>query len=154
MGLNWVLGAEVEPADGYDSSSFVDYLTVEALMSTPVLTVSPDDGVDTMTELLEEKGVHHLVVTDGQGRLVGILSDRDLLPFHGQTCPVSEVLNGQRILAASPHTVVAEATRAMVEQKISCLPVIDESLLPVGIVTVTDILRHIVHHPDLELWAG
>lgn len=53
-------------------------MRVDALMSTPVVTVDADDRLATLRELFQQTGFHHLVVMDA-GQVRGIISDRDLL---------------------------------------------------------------------------
>ena len=58
-------------------------MRVDALMSTPVVTVDADDRLATLRELFQQTGFHHLVVMDA-GQVRGIISDRDLLAATGE----------------------------------------------------------------------
>ena len=50
---------------------------VEAIMSAPLITAPADLDLLSARQLVEEKGIRHLVITDGAGRLTGIVSDTD-----------------------------------------------------------------------------
>lgn len=93
-------------------------------------------------------GVRHLPVVR-EGKLVGILSDRDLLRFG------RELLNGQfkvpntmvadvmtrTVFVCKPQDTIAHCADLMLKHKIDSLPVVDEKEILLGIVTSTDLLR-------------
>lgn len=124
------------------------------IMSRRLITVHPDDSVAAVRRLFELHGFHHLLVVE-QGRLLGVISDRDLLknlsPFIGSNMErtadahlldrrVHQIMR-RKPVTATPDTPYCDAARLMVEQKISCLPILDpETGRPVGIVTWRDLL--------------
>jgi acetoin utilization protein AcuB len=108
----------------------------------------------TASKLLKEKGIRHLPVLDGQDRLVGVITDRDIkrasaseataLDIHEllyllDRLEVAKVMTKNPI-AVSPDTSVREAAQLMVRHKIGCLPVAIGGKL-VGIVTEIDMLK-------------
>ena len=122
-------------------------------MTRRVVKVSMDDSLWEFREIFERSGFHHLVVEDGK-RVVGVVSDRDLLknisPFLGKMSEreqdtftlqrrVHQIMT-RTLVACSPGTTLAEAGRMMLENKVSCLPVLDERGACVGIVTMHDML--------------
>lgn len=77
------------------------------------------------------------MVVDG-GRLVGIISDRDLKGATGEG-PLGDIMT-RAVITVAPAAAVEDAARLMVRAKISALPVVRENG-PIGIVTETDVLR-------------
>ena len=127
-------------------------------MTRHVVTVCMDDSLKRVRELFAQSGFHHLLVVD-KGKLVGVISDRDLLkhvsPFVGHELSertqdlatlnrrVHQIMSRQ-LVTCQAITDAAEAARMMLENRISCLPVVDETGRPVGIVTCRDLLRRLV----------
>ncbi len=130
-------------------------MNVASLMSRKIVLVGMDDSVAQVQELFHRHHFHHLLVVEGR-RLVGILSDRDLLrnisPFVGHLFterPQDRALLQRRvhqIMTRHPVTItgdtsVAEAAKRMLDAEVSCLPVVDAHEAPMGIVTWKDLLR-------------
>ena len=121
-------------------------MVVKDVMKTPVLTIGPEATLEAAFGLLLQKGIRHLPVME-EGRLVGILTDRDIRlatsalnpkgPCPGST-RVGEVMT-KEVVTAHPLDPVEEAARVMRTQKIGCLPVLEDGVL-VGIVTGIDLL--------------
>jgi CBS domain-containing protein len=98
--------------------------------------------------------IRHIPVVDG-GKLVGLLSERDLLgaaanQIYGlKQKSKSALLKGvliksimkKRVATVTPDTPISDAARLMAEKKIGCVPVLRDETL-VGLVTTTDILRY------------
>ena len=114
-------------------------MLVETIMTTPVITVFPNDTIPEALDLARAKHIRHLPVVE-DGKLWGIVSDRDLRTNDGAT--VREVMTSM-VHMVHPLDPVDEAARLMYEHKIGCLPVVRGAQL-VGIVTETDILRSYV----------
>ena len=128
------------------------------IMSPQVVTVAMDDGVRVVRQLFEQHRFHHLLVVEGR-RLVGVISDRDLLrhvsPFVGHDLAErtqdlatlnkrAHQIMSRTPVAARPETTVGEAIALILQHRISCLPVVDEQSHPVGIVTWRDLLKTLV----------
>lgn len=122
------------------------------LMSTPVITLRADASTADAAEILRLNRFRHLPVVDGDGILVGIVSDRDLPripdPLPG---PLAEVMT-RKVLTGSSGTEISAIARVLVRERIHCLPIVDEFRRPVGILTTTDILRALVDEAPLDLW--
>lgn len=139
-------------------------LLVEDSMNREVETLSPDATAGEALALCREKRIRHLPVLDG-GRLVGIVSDRDLrsaTPALGDPAraealrgiPVSEVM-ARDVATARPDDPIDGAANTMREKKIGCLPVIEDGRL-VGIVTSSDVMEALayllgVHEPGSRM---
>ncbi|GAA3044231.1 CBS domain-containing protein [Actinokineospora globicatena] len=135
------------------------------VMSAPVLTVGPDTPVTRAAELLVDKGYTALPVVDDDDRLIGIVTEADLL--RGRFATDSRSRTGRR---ADPHlpTSVAEVmttpavamsagtdtgvlARVMVDDRRRCVPIVDGSRL-VGVVTRRDLVR-VLARSDEEVAA-
>lgn len=120
-------------------------LTVREIMATDLVTVEPDATAQQAYRLMRDHRFRHLPVV-ASGRLVGILSDRDLRPVLVSPtlgrARVRELMNPDAITVA-PDTRIEEAASLLVVKKIGCLPVVADGR-PVGIVTETDLLAVLV----------
>ncbi|MBI4012591.1 MAG: CBS domain-containing protein [Candidatus Rokubacteria bacterium] len=120
-------------------------LSIRDVMSTDLVTVRPAESVRRAYEIMRDRRIRHLLVTE-YGRLVGILSDRDLRPIllsPGLTgASVAEVMS-ETPTTIAPGASVEDAASLLVVRKIGCLPVVEEERL-VGIVTETDLLAVLV----------
>jgi acetoin utilization protein AcuB len=120
-------------------------LTVRDVMVTDLVTVSPTDTAREAYRLMRDRRFRHLPVLHG-GRLVGILSDRDLRPVllsPGLARARVAELMSEDLTIVSPDASVEDAASLLVVKKIGCLPVLDGDRL-VGIVTETDLLAVLV----------
>ncbi|TFH42020.1 MAG: CBS domain-containing protein, partial [Chrysiogenales bacterium] len=109
----------------------------------------------------KEAGVRHMPVLSSDGAMIGIVSDRDLLKQFvisdgkvedARNVSVKEIM-AVEVIAAAPHTDIRRVARAMLDNHVGTMPIVDEEGQPVGIVTRSDILHAIIHHPGLNFWA-
>ena len=119
---------------------------VGELMSTDLFTVRPDDLVDLAAAVMEWEHVRHVPVEDGEGRLVGLVTHRDLLRLvargeHERGTPVAirEIMHAE-LTTVSPATTTLDALKTMHEIGVGCLPVVEDDKL-VGLVTETDLIE-------------
>lgn len=111
-----------------------------------VHTISRADRVVDAAGLMNQHGVGGLVVTDDQGRVVGMFTERDVLRrVVGQgrdpaTTLVAEVMTGE-ILACVPETTLEECAAVMTAKRVRHLPVLGSGGLS-GIVTIGDLLAY------------
>ncbi len=122
------------------------YQTVGQYMVTDLFTVRPGDLVDLAASVMQWKHVRHVPVEDDQGRLVGILSHRDLLKLlaRGKTPGPDQPVLVSSLMKTDPVTVTSdtptlEAIELMRNRQIGCLPVVEGYRL-VGILTAHDFL--------------
>ncbi|MDN5796254.1 MAG: CBS domain-containing protein [Intrasporangium sp.] len=106
------------------------------IMSTPVITVSPDDSVGEVAELLHTKGISGAPVVDSAGVLLGLVSEYDLLARSGSTA--RDVMT-KSVISVTTDTLVNDVRHLLIDQRIRRLPVTDQGRL-VGIVSRGDIV--------------
>jgi acetoin utilization protein AcuB len=126
-------------------------------MTRDVIVVSPALSASNAWTILQRERIRHLPVVES-GRLVGILSDRDLLRLaHVQ--PSGELGFVHRsvgdVMTLNPMTCtmstsVAEVARSLTEQKIDALPVVEGQHL-VGLVTSTDLMLLLIDRDEVPL---
>lgn len=139
-------------------------MLVEKIMSKPVVTVIMDDTLRVVKHIFENAKFHHLLVVE-EGKLYGVISDRDLLksisPFIGtvqETAHDKFTLNKKvhQIMSRKPITLtpsadVYEAISLFNQHSISCIPIVNEQGVPVGIVSWRDILQAIETNHNKKL---
>lgn len=132
---------------------------VRDLMQEKIVTIGASDRLSTVEDIMTLGRVRHMPVVQG-GRLVGVVSERDLLraSLSNLTGFDSEerraFLNGveiARVMSAPPIVIdadasVEEAARMMAERRIGCLPVMERQDL-VGLLTEADLLRYFAGVP-------
>ena len=117
---------------------------VREVMTSDVVTIDPDSSVLDAAKLMAAKNVGALPVIDGDGRLVGMLSERDIvrrvvaLEKDPARTPVRDAMTPQPV-AVKPDYTLADAIRTMLQLNIRHLPVVDEEGNLVGIISVKDI---------------
>jgi acetoin utilization protein AcuB len=130
----------------------------EKIQRNPV-TIGPEASFYEVRNLIHEKGVRHLPVVDKNNMLVGIVTDRDIreaAPSDATLLSVQELnyLLGKlkvssfmtpkdKLITINPDTLIEEAVQLMHDNKIGCLPVLEQGKL-YGIFTETDALDHLV----------
>ena len=114
-------------------------------MATDLFTVRPDDIVDFAASLMEWRYIRHVPVEDDSGRLLGLVSHRQLLRLVARgldhDAPPAMVRDIMRTdpLSVDPETTTVDAIRLMREKRLSCLPVTENGKL-VGLVTEYDLI--------------
>jgi acetoin utilization protein AcuB len=132
-------------------------LRAEQIMSSNVVTLSSSDRLKEARHIFENRRFRHVPIVSNTGKLVGILSDRDLLKNlnqQGIEKPLSiEDVMVKSVLTARPETEIRMIAKIMFDERIGALPIVDSDEKLVGILTRSDILRTIVNRAPLELWT-
>jgi CBS domain-containing protein/gamma-glutamyl:cysteine ligase YbdK (ATP-grasp superfamily) len=121
------------------------YQTVGQFMSTDLFTVRPGDLIDFAASVMDWRHIRHVPVEDENGRLVGLITHRNLLRLvsagnRGKTASITvDELMVRDPLTVSPSTDTLAAIKLMREHRVGCLPVVEGDQL-VGIVTSYDFL--------------
>jgi CBS domain-containing protein len=125
-------------------------MKVRDIMSTKVQTIDMNEKAESAWNLMKWKRIHHVVVTDGPGQVVGVVSARDLGGQDREEArkvrPVAAMMTAYAVKAI-PGMPVRQAANVMRGWNIGCLPVVDDGKL-VGIVTVSDLLRIVAEGID------
>jgi CBS domain-containing protein len=126
-------------------------MTLGDFMSREVLSVAPEDTIGEAAQLMADANVGSSVVLE-HGRLIGILTERDLLRamaqrVHPSEARVREWMTAEPV-AVSESTSADEAARLMVEHGFRHLPIVDGDRT-LGVVSLRDVMRH-----SLETEAG
>jgi acetoin utilization protein AcuB len=132
-------------------------------MTSDVITIPPTASVEDALHIMQEKNVQHLPILDFDGKLLGMVSDRDLLLvspsptaaltihemlFALSNLKVSEIMP-EGMLTVGPQAPLEEAARTMIDNKLDALPVLDGGRL-VGIITEDDIFRTFMEFLSVE----
>ncbi|MDQ2827691.1 MAG: IMP dehydrogenase [Chloroflexota bacterium] len=113
----------------------------ESGMITRPITLTPDRPIGDAKELMSHYRISGVPITDERGRLVGILTNRDLL-FEGDTDrPCGAVMTKDNLITAPLGTTLAEAERLLHRHKIEKLPIVDGDGRLTGLITVKDISK-------------
>jgi len=129
-------------------------VVTEIMMGSPV-TLGPEDTLDLANDVISLGRIRHIPVVDA-GRLVGLLSERDLmgaaashvfgLKQKSKSALLKSVLirdvMKKRVVTVTPETSIKDAAHLMADKKIGCVPVVSDGAI-VGLVTTTDILRYV-----------
>ena len=115
----------------------------ESGMIVEPLTLPPTALVADALELMERYHVSGVPITDETGRLVGILTNRDLRFEKDVKQPVSAVMTSANLVTAPVGTSLAEAEKLLHQYRIEKLPVVDANGIIKGLITVKDIQKRI-----------
>jgi CBS-domain-containing membrane protein len=126
------------------------------------LSARPDDDLLVTAVRMVREGIRHLPVVDGDHRVIGILSDRDLRVMLGD--PLRSVSEGPDegeedltvdwAMTTGPVTIAVDALAAdleqlLVDQRLGAVPVVDAERRLVGIVSYVDLLRFLLRRSPL-----
>ena len=132
-------------------------ILVRDWMTESVISIAPDAPISTAHQIMKENDIRRLPVVDND-KLVGIITIgdvREASPSDATTLSIWELnylwaqLTVEKIMTKDPITAKAtsslfEVARSMLEDKVSGLPVVDDSNTLIGIITESDIFKMIV----------
>ena len=128
---------------------------VREIMTGSPVTLKPDETLDLANDVIFLGRIRHIPIVE-DGRLVGLLSERDMMGAAATTIfglkrksksallksvLIKDVMK-KKVVTVKPDTPIKDAAHLMKEKKIGCVPVVNEGAL-VGLVTTTDILRYV-----------
>jgi len=142
------------------------FRAVQDIMTETVTCLGPHDNLAKAIEVLQAKEIRHIIITDEQGKFLGLVSDRDILrnlPYAGRRPPSAPKKFREHLFAADswttnfltplenvmvrnvvhilPSLSICETAGILYKKNISCLPVIDEKERLRGIITVIDMMQ-------------
>jgi len=126
---------------------------VQDWMHRGVITCGPDTSVERVAETLDAKDISALVVIDEGGAAIGVISRTDLVNarfiqpyFRHWPGMAAEHLMSKPVISVRPDTTITEAAKMLHQKRIHRLVVVEETdghPKPVGILSVTDLARHV-----------
>jgi CBS domain-containing protein len=122
------------------------------VMARAVVSVAPEDTLGEAAQKMADEEVGSAIVLD-HGRLIGILTERDLLKavagrVHSSEARVREWMTEEPV-TATPSTSAEEAVRTMLEHGFRHLPIVEEGRT-VGVVSLREVVRHSVMTGSFE----
>jgi acetoin utilization protein AcuB len=130
-------------------------MLVKERMTSPAMTVTPDTSFQDALKLMRDHKFRRIPVVDQEGKLVGIVSERDLLhasPSPATSLSVWEVnyllwklkvadIMTHHVITIDQDAPIEDAANLMVTRKIGGLPVVDHAGKVAGVITETDIFK-------------
>lgn len=137
-------------------------MKIKDIMTKSVVIVEMDDKLILVKEIFDNSKFHHLLVVDN-GKLFGVVSDRDLLKAISPNIDTMVVthrdlatLNKRvhQIMTRKPITLkannsISDAAALFNTHQISCIPIVDDEFRPVGIVSWRDLIKTMLPKPEL-----
>jgi CBS domain-containing protein len=127
-------------------------VSIETIMTSAVVCAKPDYSVHDLMQIMDKDDVRCIPIIGDDGRCVGVVSGSDLVRWHkirkrSSEVPVSQILSDP-VVAVAPKLNVMEAVKLMVEKNVHHLIVVEEGQM-IGIVSVMDVLKQVVHDASL-----
>lgn len=120
---------------------------VEDLMTRELVTLGPDDDLSLAETIMQLGRIRHLPVVLSTGKLVGLITHRDLLRTFvdrsrvGGRGTLAKTVMTTDLTAVTPKTTLKKALHQMMHNKFGCLPVIDAEHRLVGLITEFDLVK-------------
>ena len=104
------------------------------------VTISKEATVGDALQLMKENRIGGIPVVDAEKRLIGIVTNRDLRFQTDMSLPIAEVMTCDR-LVTTDNPNLSEASQILLKNKIEKLPVVDENMHLIGLITYRDITK-------------
>lgn len=120
-----------------------------------IIFVRPDDTIETAVMLLGEKKIGAVLVRDDAGKMLGILSERDIVRKMSETPGKTliqkvENLMTRNVIACSPSDTLINVLRQMTDGRFRHMPVVDETGALQGIITIGDVVHFRINELEYE----
>ncbi len=115
----------------------------ESGMITDPITLGPDDSLSSALDVMRKYHISGIPITDDSGRLVGILTNRDIRFESSTDRPIRDLMTSEHLITAPIGTTLEQASDILHRYKVEKLPVVDEHGLLKGLITVKDIQKKI-----------
>ena len=120
--------------------------TISEVMNTSVLTVDPTSSIGEAAEKMIEAGVGAVVVMEDMARIVGIITERDLMRAVAQRARAAEARVRQwmteSVVTIEPDTEIKDAAKMMFEKNFRHLPVVNKDGRLMGIASLRRLSQH------------
>lgn len=118
---------------------------VNTIMTTDLVTISPNDRLDNVRQVFMDNAVHHLPVVN-EGKIVGIVTTYDIwkneiAPQDYATTEVKEIMTTQ-IAKIGPNDKIGTAAELFLDKRFHALPIVDDENNLLGIVSSFDVLLY------------
>jgi IMP dehydrogenase len=117
----------------------------ESGMVVNPITVAPDQTLADVLDLMARHRISGIPVTEKSGRLVGIITNRDVRFAENPRQPVSELMTRDNLVTVGPGVTQEEARRQLHQRRIEKLLVVDEEQRCIGLITVKDIEKAVAY---------
>lgn len=117
----------------------------ESGMIIDPVTLTVDKTIGDAQKIMRESKIGGIPIIDNTGKLVGILTNRDLRFQKNMARPVTEVMTTKNLITAKKGTSLEDAEVILQEYKIEKLPIVDEDYKLIGLVTYKDIIKRKSH---------
>jgi CBS domain-containing protein len=123
-------------------------MQIQDIMSRPAITCRATDTLHTAARLMWDEDCGAIAVTDDAGKLVGIVTDRDICMStftRGQAPQQIMVADAmaKQVYSCTGNDSVSAAERLMSEYQIRRVPIVDDDDRPIGLLSLNDITRHV-----------
>jgi len=122
---------------------------VGRLMSSPVVSVTPDTPVQEAATRLLDRDISSLVVTDDENDLIGILTTTDFVRMIADETAAAETTVADymttSVVTVTANDSVEDVAETMVQRGFHHLPVVDDESGVIGMVTTTDVTAYVSH---------
>jgi CBS domain-containing protein len=132
-------------------------MTVQAILSAKggnVITIEPTASVEEAAKLLAERRIGALVVTGPEQRVVGIVSERDIVAIlatrgvHALDVPLTAVMT-RKVTTCTPADAINSIMEVMTAGKFRHVPVVEQGRLT-GIISIGDVVKHRLQELEIE----
>ncbi|SNR33267.1 IMP dehydrogenase [Lutibacter agarilyticus] len=113
----------------------------ESGMILEPVTITKDETVSTAKSIMSEYGIGGIPVVNGEGTLIGIVTNRDLRFEGNNNRKIEEVMTSENLVTVSEGTSLKQAELILQNNKIEKLPVVDKNYKLVGLITFRDIIK-------------
>ena len=132
----------------------------QQLMQREIVTVAADDDVAGAWRILTDHQIAQAPVLDAASHVVGIVGVQNLLATLAAGERQMDIALARRVdavmatpvVCASPETDIRRIARVMIERRVDCVPIVNESGKLVGLIGRGDILHAVVADPPLSIW--
>lgn len=119
-----------------------------------VIAVGPDDSIDRVIATLARERIGAVLVRDGTGQVLGVLSERDIIRGLGQhgaallRMPSSSLMT-RAVVYCTPNDTIDEVMQRMTQRRFRHLPVLHEGRL-MGMISIGDVVKFRIAETELE----
>lgn len=121
------------------------------MMNRQLVTLRDNLSAEEAWELIKNHDIQYFPIINAEGKLLGILSEREILRgMQGEAKKSLKEMVSEMTLCAEPETELKEVMQVFSEQKLEVLPVVDDKQKVVGILTQNDLLQTMLKISELE----